>query len=281
MHPRRPTHIALWFALLSAALTPALGASAAQPFAWPDGRRAAVSLSYDDALDSQLDIAIPALDRYGFKGSFYIPLANATVGTRLADWRAAARNGHELGNHTLFHQCSGSAPGRDWVEPQRDLDTTTAAQMRDQVLLANTLLAAIDGGTRRTLTLPCGESKAKDGDYATLVNDHFVGIKVGGGAVTPDMATLDPAAVTVGAPVGLTGKQLIAMVEDAGRRGTMVNFTFHGIGGDYLTTSAQAHEELLAWLDKHRDRYRVDTFLNLMTYVRQQRPSTVASDAAR
>ena len=35
----------------------------AQGFSWPEGRKAAVSLSYDDALDSQLDNAIPALDR--------------------------------------------------------------------------------------------------------------------------------------------------------------------------------------------------------------------------
>ncbi len=280
MPTRKPRCIASRLLLLGLGSLLACGAQAAPSFAWPDGRRAAVSLSYDDALDSQLDVAIPALDRHGFKGSFYIPLANATLATRLADWRAAARNGHELGNHTLFHQCSGSAPDRSWVEPQRDLDTTTAAQMRDQVLLANTMLTAIDGGTRRTLTLPCGESRARDGSYLQLVKGRFIGVKVSGGAVTPDMSTLDPDAVTVGAPMGLSGKQLIAMVEDAGRRGTMVNFTFHGIGGDYLTTSAQAHEELLDYLDNHRDRYQVDTFLNLMTYVRQQRSRAAAPGAA-
>ncbi|QGW65018.1 polysaccharide deacetylase family protein [Lysobacter soli] len=272
-----PGRVAMSWLCFALAALPVLGAHAAPPFRWPEGRRAAASLAYDDALDSQLDIAIPALDRHGFKGSFYVPLANPPIATRLADWRAAARNGHELGNHTLFHQCSGAGADRDWVPPERDLDTTTAAQMRDQVRLANTMLDAIDGaGPRRTLTLPCGESKASDGDYAALVKNGFVAIKVGGGAVTPDMATLDPAAVPVGAPAGLTGKQLIAMVEDAGRRGTMVNFTFHGVGGDYLTTSAQAHEELLDYLARHRDRYWVDTFLNVMTYVRQQRPPAAA-----
>jgi hypothetical protein len=51
---------ALGAAVLS---TVVAGAAAAdRPFAWPPGIRAAVSLAYDDALDSQLDNAIPMLD---------------------------------------------------------------------------------------------------------------------------------------------------------------------------------------------------------------------------
>lgn len=247
------------------------------PFRWPDGHKAAVSLAYDDALDSQLDNAIPALDRHGFKGSFYLQLSRDPVRLRMDDWRRAARNGHELGNHTLFHQCSASLPDRSWVETQRNLDTTTAAQMQDQILLANTMLTAIDGQTERTLTIPCGDTRAQDGDYRLRVAPAFIAIKWGNGAVVPDMRTLDPAAVPVEAPQGLTGAQLIERVKEAGRKGTMVNFTFHGIGGDYLTISNQAHEELLTFLAAHRDEYWVDTFANLMRYVRQQQGTAAAA----
>ncbi|KRG44178.1 polysaccharide deacetylase [Stenotrophomonas panacihumi] len=241
------------------------------PFHWPDGHKAAVSLSYDDALDSQLDIAIPQLDQYGFKGSFYLQLSREPVAKRMEAWRAAARNGHELGNHTLFHQCSGSVKGHEWVEPARDLDHTSAAQMKDQVLLANTMLQALDGQTQRTMTVPCGDVMAQGENYIKLVAPQFVAIKLGDGAVVPDMATLDLHAVPVEAPVGVTGAQLIARVEEAGRRGTMVNFTFHGVGGDYLTVSREAHEALLRYLAAHRDVYWVDTFLTLTTYVQAQR----------
>lgn len=237
-------------------------------FEWPEGRKAAVSLAYDDALDSQLDNAIPALDRHGLKGSFYLQLSRDPVRLRLQEWRAAARNGHELGNHTLFHQCSGSLEDRDWVEPQRDLDTTTAAAMVDQVRLANVMLMAIDGRTERTMTVPCGDVLAAGVDYTASLKQDFIAIKLGNGAVTPDMQALDPYAVTVEAPSEVSGKQLIAWVEEAARHGTMVNFTFHGIGGDYLSVSNQAHEELLQYLSAHPDRYWVDTFVNLMKYVR-------------
>jgi peptidoglycan/xylan/chitin deacetylase (PgdA/CDA1 family) len=247
------------------------------PFEWPDGRKAAISLAYDDALDSQLDNAIPALDRHGLKGSFYLVPANMPVGKRLDEWRRAAAHGHELGNHTLFHQCSGSMADREWVEPQRDLDHTTAAQMKDQVLLANVVLAAIDGRHERTMTVPCGDAMASGQDYVELVRGEFVAIKLGNGAVTPGMQALDPYAVTVVAPVDASGEALIAIAREAAAKGTMANFTFHGIGGDYLSVSSQAHEALLDYLASNRQTYWTATFIDIMKYVRQhQAPAAVA-----
>lgn len=258
------------FALLLLQTMLAATACAGEAFTWPQGRKAAVSLAYDDAAPSQLDNAIPALDRHGLKGSFYLTLASESVRRRLPEWRAAAANGHELGNHTLFHQCSAALPDRQWVAPERDLDQTTVAQMQDQVLLANTMLHAIDGRRERTMTVPCGEVMAADGNYVGQVVGEFVAIKLGSGGVTPDMWKLDTHAVTVDTPAGVSGNQLIARVEEAAKQGTMVNFTFHGIGGDHLAVSSQAHEELLAYLAAHRDLYWVATFLDIMKYVQRE-----------
>jgi peptidoglycan/xylan/chitin deacetylase (PgdA/CDA1 family) len=129
-------------------------------FHWPHGERAAVSLAYDDAIDSQLDHAVPALDRFGLKASFYLTLSSPSLARRLPEWRALAAHGHELGNHTLFHQCSHAAPGHEWVTPENDLDHIPAAAMAAQVRLGNTMLQAIDGRTERTFTLPCGDRLA-------------------------------------------------------------------------------------------------------------------------
>ena len=256
--------------VLSAAFLPS--AAQAENFHWPAGIQAAVSLAYDDALDSQLDNAIPALDRAGLHGSFYLQLSNPSVARRMGEWRAAAAHGHELGNHTLFHQCSHAVAGHEWVQPHRDLDTTGPAQMADQVLLGNTMLQALDGRSARTLTVPCGDRLAQGQDYLPAVRAGFVAIKAGGGpAVIPSMAALDPYAVPVLAPVGLSGAELIALVKQAQAQGSMVNFTFHGVGGDYLSESREAHEELLRYLAEHRSEIWTDTFLNIMQYVKTQR----------
>lgn len=250
-----------------------VGVAAEPPFAWPGGARAAVSLAYDDALDSQLDHAIPALDRAGLKGSFYLTLASDTVRRRMAEWRAAAARGHELGNHTLFHQCSGALPGREWVSPDADLDRVSAAQLAAQVRLGNTVLKAIDGRTERTFTAPCGDTKAAGEDYIGLVAPEFVAIKLGQGGVVADMAKLDLHAVPVDVPVDVSGEQLIARVTEAARAGTLVSITFHGIGGDHLSVSAAAHEALLRHLAEHRATYWTASFLDIARHVKRQRES--------
>ena len=64
------------------------------------------------------------------------------------------------------------------------------------------------------------------------------------------------------------------------QRGTMVNITFHGIGGDYLGVSAQAHEELLRFLAANRRLVWTDSFINIMRHVRRQQAGMRAAPAA-
>ncbi|ACE86010.1 polysaccharide deacetylase family protein [Cellvibrio japonicus] len=241
------------------------------PFTWPKGAKAAVNLAYDDALDSQLDHAIPDLNKYGLKGTFYLSVASPSLQTRLEDWRTAAKQGHELGNHSIFHQCAKSSPGREWVSVDRDLDKVSVVQMQDQVKVANSFLHAIDGKTERTYTPPCIDLNAGGSNYIDGLKSEFVAIKAKSGGVTPDMETLDPYAVSVDFPTNVTGEQLIAVVKEAAAKGTMANFTFHGVGGDHLSVSREAHEQLLKYLAENKDIYWTDTFVNIMKYVKAQR----------
>lgn len=247
------------------------GSVAAKPFSWPHGAKAAVSLAYDDTLASQLDVALPALNAQGLKASFYLQLSSPLLTARLSEWRAAAAQGHELGNHTLFHQCSASKPGREWVAAENNLDSISAVQLVQQIRLANSMLFAIDGKTERTFTAPCGDELAGGQPYLPLIYSDFVAIKAKTGAIVADMAQLNVYAVEVIAPVGSSGAELIALVKQAAQYGTMVNFTFHGIGGDHLSVSADAHAELLAYLAANRDIYWTDSFLNIMRHIRAQR----------
>lgn len=217
-----------------------------------------VSLSYDDALPSQLDVALPALDAHGFRATFFLSLAAPAVASRLADWRAAAARGHELGNHTLFHPCR-KTPERDWLAPHRDLDRISVAALREEVLAANAHLQAIDGRSQRTFAAPCGEREAAGQPYLPALKPLFAALRVrsdGGAGPGDDLADL--AAVDA---AGLDAPALIATVERAARRGSPVLLTFHGVGGDYLSVSASAHAALLAHLAARPDRFRVLTLL--------------------
>jgi peptidoglycan/xylan/chitin deacetylase (PgdA/CDA1 family) len=244
--------------------------AAGKPFAWPDGAKAAVSLSYDDAINSQLDNAVPALNRYGLKGTFNLVLSSATVSKRLAEWRQAATLGHELANHTLFHQCSRAAPGHEWITVDNDLDKVSVGQLAAQIRLGNAMLHAIDGKTERTFAVPCGDLRAAGENYIAAIKADFVAIKSAPGGVTADMWTLDPFAVSTAVPTNVTGEQLIAIAKQAAAKGTMANFTFHGVGGDYIAVSSEAHEALLKYLADNRGIYWTDTFINIMMYVKNE-----------
>ena len=106
--------------LLALALAPA----AACAFPWPNGARAAIVLTYDDSLRSQLDIAVPQLDAAGLKGSFFL---NGTMPLEAVEsWRAVAASGHELGNHSLFHPCPAASFPAD---PRYHAENYTVATM--------------------------------------------------------------------------------------------------------------------------------------------------------
>ena len=102
-----------------------------------NGKKCAVVLTYDDALNVHLDNVIPALDSLNLKGTFYLSGYFPGCRNRLSDWSKAAKGGHELANHTLFHPCTGKIPGRDWVKPDYDLGSYTMQRLLDEVRMTN------------------------------------------------------------------------------------------------------------------------------------------------
>ena len=78
---------------------------------WPDGCQGAVSLTFDDGMQSQLDIAIPILKEHKLLGTFYINPRGDDWKVRLTPWREVALAGHEVGNHTINHICSRNFAG--------------------------------------------------------------------------------------------------------------------------------------------------------------------------
>ena len=75
-------------------------------FSWPQGARAAVSLTFDDARPSQVDVGLDLLNRLGAKATFYV--VPVRMEERLEGWKRLASSGYEIGNHSLRHPCTGN-----------------------------------------------------------------------------------------------------------------------------------------------------------------------------
>ena len=138
---------------------------------WPEGKRAAISLTFDDARPSQIDNGIPVLDRYGVKATFYV--SPSALRERLAGWKKAAANGHEIGNHSMNHPCSGNFP---WSR-QYALEDYTLERIREELTGANRSIQELVGVVPQTFAYPCGETYVGRGrslkSYIPLVAELF------------------------------------------------------------------------------------------------------------
>lgn len=237
---------------------------------WPGGAKAAVVLTYDDALPSQLDHAVPALDGAGLKGTFF--LANVRA-QDVARWRAVARGGHELGNHTIFHPCRAAAFAAD---PRYTTEAYTPTSMLKEITQQNVLLTALDGKTRHGFATPCGETKVGGVDYLEPLHMAGLASYVRGVRATPaelsaDVSMIDPMHVPArGFGEGDDAARMIAFVKEAEAGGGMAVLLFHGVGDDHLAVTDAQHRAFIAWLKAHRRELWVTTLQQVLDWAKGQ-----------
>jgi peptidoglycan/xylan/chitin deacetylase (PgdA/CDA1 family) len=249
----------------AAAQSPAAPAHiAVQPVEWPHHKKAAIVLTYDDGLLSQLNNAVPQLQRAGFKATFF--LTSDLDSSTIPRWRALAKKGFELANHTLYHPC---APSED--NPVSS-EHYTAYQVIREIEIMNRILFAIDGKNGRTYAYPCAETTLGGKDYVDSLRRYGMVkyARVGGdtGAVITDFNHLDLLRIpSLGLEDSTSAATLIAYIKKVEQSGGMGIIMFHGIGGDYITTSSTVHQQLLDYLQKNKNTLWITTFQQAMDYV--------------
>lgn len=231
-------------------------------------KKCAVALTYDDALNVHLDNVIPSLDSAGLKGTFYLTASFPSCKNRMKEWRKAAASGHELGNHTLYHPCLGSKPGREWVKGERDLANYSLKRMTDEIRMTNTFLTALDGKTTRSFAYPCGDRQVGDGvSYVDAIKTDFVAAR---GTVGKVMQLGDVDLFNVNSYVvnRQTGDELIAIAKKAMEEGGFVVFLFHGVGGEHdIDVSLGAHAQLIHFLKENEKDIWVAPFVEISQHI--------------
>jgi peptidoglycan/xylan/chitin deacetylase (PgdA/CDA1 family) len=216
-----------------------------------NNKQCAVVLTYDDAIDVDLDNVLPALDSLKLKGTFYLIGSSPVINKRLAEWRLAARHGHELGNHSMFHPCDGNLPGRSFITPDVDLSKYTVERVVKEIRINNTLLKAIDGKDVRTFAYPCGDRKIGDVNFYDQLKNDFAGAR----GVTEGLQTANQVDLTNidCYPInGQSAEYMIDLVKKAQQTHTLLVFLFHGVGGGHnLNVGLKEHSQLLHYLKAH------------------------------
>lgn len=239
-------------------------------FKWPNGAKAAICLTYDDALDGQLDIAIPQLDSAGLKGTFFLTGNSSCLYRRLNEWRKAANEGHELGNHTLFHPCLKNKPDGTklaWVQPEYDLANYTLPQLFNEFRTANTLLKAIDGQEKRTYGYTCSDCMVGGISFTDSLRTIFTAAR-DDGPIPENMTGYNIFKAPSWGVIDISSDKLIEYVNQARDKGTIAIFMFHSIGGGYLNTGAAEHRRLIEYISKNRKDFYCATFMEVMNYIK-------------
>jgi peptidoglycan/xylan/chitin deacetylase (PgdA/CDA1 family) len=221
----------------NAGSSPATGAPIpAKQCGWPGGARAAVSLTYDDAMASQLRYAVPVLERHGLKATFFLS------GKNVAEFSPLAKAGHELGSHTVTHPCNADLAALTLDEMGSELDAS---------------IADVHGlGTTGKLTFayPCGQTRvARSESYIPLVKQRYRAAR-GVAAAVAEPGSVDLFSVpALFPPTSSDGSDLLAFVEGAVASGGWAVIGVHGVSaaGEYLQLAQLAHDKLLAYLAEH------------------------------
>jgi peptidoglycan-N-acetylglucosamine deacetylase len=234
----------LFLALLLGQTAPAR--QSAPAFKWPAGKRAALSLSFDDARASQVEVGTALFDRHGAKATFYV--VPSSVERRLEGWKKAVAAGHEIGNHSLNHPCTGNFA---WAR-QKALEDYTLERMRHELVETNRRLKELLGVVPESFAYPCGQTFVGRGldtrSYVPLVASLFQSGRGWLGEGPNDPAFCDPAQLTGIEMDGKDFEQLLPLLEQAREAGLWVVLAGHEIGqGGRQTTRKAMLEKLVPY----------------------------------
>jgi hypothetical protein len=134
----------------------------------------------------------------------------------------------------------------------------------------NTMLASIDGRSKRTFAYPCGDMKIGDTFYLDGMKKDFIAARgVRGDMPTPDKVDLYN--VSCYGINGQSGDQLISMVRQAMQKQGLLVFLFHGVGGEHsLNVSLEAHRQLLQFLAANKNEIWIATMIDVTEFIKAQ-----------
>lgn len=248
---------------------------------WPEGRLGAVSLTYDDALPCHFESVAPQLEEAGLRGTFNLITGRAGFFEYVAHWRQMAAQGHELGNHTVFHPCrSDPTSPRPLHDAGYNLAAYSERRFRDELTVANWMLAQVDGRSQRTYANTCHHTTLGFGEaeqpIEPILAEYFVAAR---GRLTDqpvNLAQADPMNLGTARADMRTFVALQAEIESVVQAGGWIIYTIHGVGEGshkwHMLT--EEHQQLVTWLGQQRARIWTAPMLEVASHWQANQFST-------
>ncbi len=218
-----------------------LGFSQRPDFPWPEGKRMAISLTFDDARTTNPTQGAPLLNEYDVDATFYV--LPARVEENLEGWRAAVASGHEMANHSIYHPCSGNF---GWATPLEDY---TIDRMRAELLKANSEIKRLLGVDMVSYAYPCGQVTIGKGEtsqsFIPLISELFLTGREWLSEAPVDPWYCDMAALTGMKTDGKEFEEMLPVIEAAAEKGQWLI-----LAGHETEEASKSHSTKLSFLRK-------------------------------
>jgi hypothetical protein len=214
---------------------------------WKGNKKGAFTLSFDDSMVSQADVAVPAMLERGLVGTWFINPGKEHYQQRQQVWEQILPSaGHELANHTMHHEGA-----KDLDEAEFEIGETARIIWSLRPAGANKLLSFQRGG-------------ATDWDL-TEEEWNFLDQKYHLVHRTDSRSMADANA-----------SEMISHAQEALEQGTWVRIHFHGIGGEWLPVEPQDFLQLLDYMVSMKEDLWIDSYGSVYKYI-QERDTTQVS----
>ena len=239
-------------------------------FQWPEGKQMALSLSFDDARFSQVDKGIPLLNTYNITGTFYVS-PNAML-ERVADWKDALDAGHDIGNHTLVHPCSGNFP---WAR-HKALEEYTLERMAQELDSASVVIHHVLGIWPTAFAFTCGQTFVGRGvntrSYVPLVADRFLTGRNWMNEGPNDPTYCDLARLNGTELDGKSFSETLTLIKEARDQGAWLVFAGHEMNdGGRQTALLSTIDSICQYASDPANGIWIDNVSKIGEYVREMR----------
>ncbi len=240
-------------------------------FQWPEGKKAAISLSFDDARLSHPGVGQEFFSKSDARVTFYV--LPGALKENIEGWKKIVKDGHEIGNHTLFHPCTGNFP---WAK-KHAIERYTLSGIKSELIAANQQINELLGVTPVSFAYTCGNTFVGRGEntksYVPIVAELF---QSGRGWLNEAPNDPEFADLSLLQGIEMDGKSFIEdikpLIDQAKTREGWLLLAGHEIGEDgFQTTNMKMLEELITYAQNPDNELWLAPVGEIASYINNQR----------
>jgi len=214
---------------------------------WKGDKMGAFSMSLDDSMISQADVAVPAMVERGIAGTWFINPGKSHYQQRQEVWeQTIPATDHELANHTIHHEGAGS-----FEEAEYEIGESARLIWSLRSPDASKLLSFDSGGaTNWNIT---------QDEWQILIEKYHLIFRTNSRSTTNANAA-----------------EMIGHAQEALDQGSWVSIHFHGIGGGWLPVETQDFLQFLDYLVTVQENLWIGTYGSVHKYIEERNSAQIS-----